>query len=270
MAEDESHRKFNIEFQVCDHKYFIERGIYYWARAYSRQLQGGVKYVHLRPVVSIFLTDFHNPAKLGGLYERQADRIHQSFSIRSDELPEVVLTDHLSLHFLQLPKMIDASSLAEVCPQLADWLTYFGYPHKTTEADMESTTASNMCIASAFGDYRTFHLDQDLRLLAENAEFSQQDTLAYGESCEARGKADGKVEGLAEGEAKGKAEGKAEGLAEGEAKGKAEGKAEGLVEGVAKGKAEIVVNMLREGLSIDFVANLTGFSEEEIKDISKK
>ena len=142
--------------------------------------------------------------------------------------------------------MIDASSLAEVCPQLADWLTYFGYPHKTTEADMESTTASNMCIASAFGDYRTFHLDQDLRLLAENAEFSQQDTLAYGESCEARGKADGKVEGLAEGEAKGVAKGKAE------------------------GKAEIVVNMLREGLSIDFVANLTGFSEEEIKDISKK
>ncbi|MDD3586535.1 MAG: hypothetical protein PHQ75_05085 [Thermoguttaceae bacterium] len=158
--------------------------------------------------------------------------------------------------------MIDASSLAEVCPQLADWLTYFGYPHKTTEADMESTTASNMCIASAFGDYRTFHLDQDLRLLAENAEFSQQDTLAYGESCEARGKADGKVEG------------KAEGLVEGEARGVAKGKAEGLVEGeargVAKGKAEIVVNMLREGLSIDFVANLTGFSEEEIKDISKK
>ena len=213
-----------------------------------------MKYVHLRPVVSIFLTDFHNPAKLGGLYERQADRIHQSFSIRSDELPEVVLTDHLSLHFLQLPKMIDASSLAEVCPQLADWLTYFGYPHKTTEADMESTTASNMCIASAFGDYRTFHLDQDLRLLAENAEFSQQDTLAYGESCEARGKADGKVEG--------KAEGKAEGLVEGEARGVAKGKAEG--------KAEIVVNMLREGLSIDLVAKLTGFSEEEIKDISKK
>ncbi|MDD3587977.1 MAG: hypothetical protein PHQ75_12420, partial [Thermoguttaceae bacterium] len=77
---------------------------------------------------------------------------------------------------------------------------------------------------------RTFHLDQDLRLLAENAEFSQQDTLAYGESCEARGKADGKVEG----------------------------------------KAEIAVNMLREGLSIDLVAKLTGFSEEEIKDISKK
>ena len=40
--------------------------------------------------------------------------------------------------------MIDASSLAEVCPQLADWLTYFGYPHKTTEAHAESTTKNNL------------------------------------------------------------------------------------------------------------------------------
>ena len=39
LAEDESQRKFNIEFQVWDHKYFIERGIYYWARVYSRQLE---------------------------------------------------------------------------------------------------------------------------------------------------------------------------------------------------------------------------------------
>ena len=42
--------------------------------------------------------------------------------------------------------MIDASSLAEVCPQLAPWLTWFGYPHKTAEADMESTAQNIFCI----------------------------------------------------------------------------------------------------------------------------
>ncbi len=31
LAEDENHRKFNIEFQVWNHKFFIERCLYYWA-----------------------------------------------------------------------------------------------------------------------------------------------------------------------------------------------------------------------------------------------
>lgn len=81
LAEDESQRKFNIEFQVWDHKYFIERGIYYWARVYSRQLEDSKQYRGLRPVVSILLTDFQNSVKFGGLYKQLANKIHQSFSM---------------------------------------------------------------------------------------------------------------------------------------------------------------------------------------------
>ena len=68
-----------------------------------------------------------------------------------------------------------------------------------------------------------------------------------------------------------KAEGLAEGLAEGEAKGKAEGLAEGKAEGLAEGKAEaqreMTINLLKKNIPIKTIVEVTGLSEEEIKNI---
>jgi predicted transposase/invertase (TIGR01784 family) len=68
-----------------------------------------------------------------------------------------------------------------------------------------------------------------------------------------------KLEGLFEGEAKGRAEGRAEG----EAKGRAEGEAKGR----AEGKTEIALNMLKKGLSIEDVAELTGLSLDYLRTL---
>ena len=97
------------------------------------------------------------------------------------------------------------------------------------------------------------------------------------------GVARGKAEGLAEGMEKGKAEGltegmikgKAEGLAEGMEKGKAEGKAEGLVEGMEKGLAQGIKEtqlstarkMLKLGMSVEEISEITGLTKEEIGNL---
>lgn len=47
-------------------------------------------------------------------------------------------------------------------------------------------------------------------------------------------------------------------------KGKAEGKAEGEKEGLTK----VAINALKKGLSVDFIMQLTGITEEEISDLS--
>ncbi|MEA5620195.1 flagellar assembly protein H, partial [Cronbergia sp. UHCC 0137] len=65
-------------------------------------------------------------------------------------------------------------------------------------------------------------------------------------------------------------EGKAEGIAEGIAKGKAEGKAEGIAKGKAEEKTLIALNMLRSGLSIDLIAQITGLSLEQIQKLQLK
>jgi predicted transposase YdaD len=83
----------------------------------------------------------------------------------------------------------------------------------------------------------------------------------------ARGRAEGKAEGLAEG--------KAEGLAEGMIKGKAEGIAEGMVKGKAEGKAEGIKEtqlstarkMLKLGMTIEEITEITGLTKEEIGNL---
>ncbi|WP_293668110.1 Rpn family recombination-promoting nuclease/putative transposase [uncultured Parabacteroides sp.] len=66
-------------------------------------------------------------------------------------------------------------------------------------------------------------------------------------------------------------EGRAEGLAEGRVEGRVEGLAEGRVEGLAEGHAEaqrqIAINLKKQGLSVDTIAQCTGLSPEEISSL---
>ena len=67
---------------------------------------------------------------------------------------------------------------------------------------------------------------------------------------------DGLTEGLAKGEAKGRAEGRAEGMAQGMAQGEAQGE--------ARAKAEMARSLLRMGLEVEKVSEVTGLSPEAI------
>ena len=55
-----------------------------------------------------------------------------------------------------------------------------------------------------------------------------------------------------------------------EAKGRAEGMAEGIAEGIAVGIVKVARKLLATGMTTDYVADATGLSKEEIKDIADK
>ena len=74
--------------------------------------------------------------------------------------------------------------------------------------------------------------------------------------------------GWIEGHADGRAEGKAEGLAEGKAEGLLEGKAEGLLEGKAESQRQIAINLKKQGISSEVIAQCTGLSIEDISALS--
>ena len=117
---------------------------------------------------------------------------------------------------------------------------------------MQKVTDKNPVVKAAFDSYQKFHLSPELRSVAESCERFHLDAEAYADSREA------------EGEAEGEARGKALGIIEGEARGEARGKAEGLTEG----KVNIAISLLEEGLSIEFIAKVTGLSPIEIKKLS--
>ena len=83
----------------------------------------------------------------------------------------------------------------------------------------------------------------------------------------ARGRAEGKAEGLAEGMEKGKAEGIAEGMIKGIVKGKAEGIAEGLAKGIKETQLSTARKMLKLGMSVEEISEITGLTKEEIGNL---
>jgi predicted transposase/invertase (TIGR01784 family) len=68
---------------------------------------------------------------------------------------------------------------------------------------------------------------------------------------------------------KGLLEGKQEGLLEGKQEGLLEGKQEGLLEGERAGKLKTAKAMFNKGLDVDFIAEVTGLSIEEIEQLKR-
>lgn len=77
----------------------------------------------------------------------------------------------------------------------------------------------------------------------------------------------GRLEGRAEGREEGRAEGREEGRAEGREEGRAEGREEGREIGRQEGRAEAARKMKDKGLPHDLIAELTGFSLEEVEKL---
>ncbi len=236
LVEDEIRRKFHIEVQVLREDAFIERCIYYNSKVYSRQLVKGEEYQDLKPVISIVLTAYdlfpHN------------DRLHTSFMMMARENPGQILSDHLQLHFLQLPKGSSDKRGNDVECSLLQWLKFFSYPSGMDEEEYRSLGKEDEGLKMAIQVFDTFQSDPVLRDLAERREKFLLDVASSRNSAIRRARAEGLAEGLAEGRAKGIAEGRAEGRAEGIAEGRAEGIAEGRAEGIAEGRAKEKIRSL--------------------------
>ena len=96
-AVDNSGRQYDIEVQSTGDYHFRARSLYYWAKLYVSQLNEGEVYKSLKPAICINVLDF-------SLLE-YIKRPHSCFMLHDIIEPENVLTDHLMLHFLELPKL---------------------------------------------------------------------------------------------------------------------------------------------------------------------
>jgi predicted transposase/invertase (TIGR01784 family) len=72
---------------------------------------------------------------------------------------------------------------------------------------------------------------------------------------------------LEEGIARGRAEGKAEGLAEGKAEGLAEGMIKGKAQGIKENQLSTARKMLKLGMSIEEISEITDLTKEEISSL---
>ena len=171
----------NIEMQVKDYYNTIERSLFYVTGIYHENLQLGIDYKEAPKSISIWITDynvfeegpFHEKAKLKREYEN------------------IVLTDKLELHYIQLTKFREKCK--RISNKLEEWLSFIKYD------DLEEIhMIENENIKKAEEEFEYLTGDEEIRRLAFLRELSIMDEK------DALSKA--KKEGIAEGLEKGKEE----------------------------------------------------------------
>jgi predicted transposase/invertase (TIGR01784 family) len=91
----EDNTKLNIEVQLRNLGNMDRRSLFYWSREYTKSLEAGQDYLELPDVVAINIVNFEF-FPTGGF--------HTSFHLREDRDKELILTEALEIHFLDMVK----------------------------------------------------------------------------------------------------------------------------------------------------------------------
>lgn len=112
IATLDNKTKVNIEMQVKDYYNTIERSIFYSTGLYHENLEAGEDYIDIPRSISIWITDY-NVFEEGSFHEKA--RLKRDYE-------NIVLTDRLELHYIQLPKFKEKCK--RISNELEEWLTF--------------------------------------------------------------------------------------------------------------------------------------------------
>lgn len=279
------YNNIDIEMQVVKSEYIADRILWYWSKMYAGSLDKGESYNSTKRAICILLADFN----LENL--KDISKFHTIWNIREEKYRNMILTDKLEIHIIELEKLENNINLEDF-KSLLEWCEFIKDPGKVGNSIMEE----NIYIKRAREELEKISQDDRERRLAELRDKAIMDEIAIRDSGfkegyeegkasgikagieaglregKSKGLKQGKEQGIQEGKAQGLQEGKAQGLQEGKAQGLQEGKEQGLKEGKVQGKKEsqieIAKNMLKENMDIAIISKLTGLSEVEIKELN--
>ena len=181
-ARDSNGRWINIEIQIDNDGSYANRSLYYWAKNYAGQLGSGEGYGKLNPAVCINLLDFEIFPQLPGY--------HSCFQVTEVEQPEYILSEHLQIHFIELPKN-QLQSTDQVTNDLDRWCYYFEHEGSVEEEEMTVLLNENQALDRAHRVYRDFTANAELMDMAEAREKWLKDMNTKLRTAEQRGKDEG-------------------------------------------------------------------------------
>lgn len=154
LARDPSGQAFEVEMQVRGQEFWPARALYYLAKVYGDQLKKGEDYGELMPVIGIHLLNFEwSPLPKARWY----------FTLRDDEMHDVVLTHALQLHMVELSKA-EKLRTGQAGPNSVfdDWVDFF--THWNEEKIM--ATITHEPIKQALAELQRLSGDEDSRRAA--------------------------------------------------------------------------------------------------------
>ena len=215
----------NIEMQVTKSEYIAERILWYWSKLYAGSIEKGEGYNSTKKAICILIADF----KLEKL--KEIEKYHTKWNIREEEYKNIILTDRLELHIIELEKLERRNNKSKEEEELLNWCKFIKFPEKVEE----SIIMKNEEIKKAKEQLDKISQDKKERRLAELREKAIKDEMAIRDS----GYNEGRKEGIEEGLKKGK-------------------KAE---------KKSIAQNMLEMKIDKKTISKVTGLTIDEIDNI---
>ena len=176
-----------IEIQRVGNQSFVYRSLYYWAKSYVSNLRNNEKYNDLKQVIVINILDFN---LLKGI-----DKEHSCYVIKELETNHI-LTNHLEMHFLELPKYL--SNESKLIDELYAWF-YFLTTKEKMEDIMEMLVKKNPIMKEVYDEYNKFVNTKDLFDNYTEYEKNYFDILALNEE-RIKGREEGLKEGIEKGE----------------------------------------------------------------------
>ena len=231
----------NIEMQVTKSEYIAERILWYWSKLYAWSIEKGEGYNSTKKAICILIADF----KLEKL--KEIEKYHTKWNIREEEYKNIILTDRLELHIIELEKLERRNNKSKEEEELLNWCKFIKFPEKVEE----SIIMKNEEIKKAKEQLDKISQDKKERRLAELREKAIKDEMAIRDS----GYNEGRKEGIEIG------------LQQGIHRGIELGKEEGLKKGKKAEKKSIAQNMLEMKIDKETISKVTGLTMDEIENM---
>lgn len=231
--------KIDIEMQRSDDVNHIKRTSFYGAKMLSEQLQLGEAYDNLKPVEIIYITDFNF---LKG-------KRYKTSTLTVDEIDrDEVIMNELRFHYIELPKFRESNP--DMSNKLNQWLAFIDDQNKEW-----------MSMAKDFNKSVSKAMDEFDRLVAKEAEKYTEEGRERFLMDMASIKYNTFNKGLNEGIQKGIEQGIQQGVEQGVEK--------GIEQGEEQATRKHIISMLKKGLDIGLVSEITGVSQEKIQEIKE-
>ena len=276
LAENSKGELFIIEVQNNDEYAYFQRMLFGVSKLVTEYINRGEGYQNIRKIYSVNIVYFDLGQGKDYLYHGKTEflgvntgEILNLSPFQRQKFKVDVVSELYPEYFIL--KVNDFKG--EPNTPLEEWIYYLSTGDITNESTAPGLNEARKKLELALMSkdelsayYR--HLDNTV-ILKDNIYTSRGEGML-------EGRAMGRQEGIQEGLEKGLKKGREEGLAEGMKKGREEGVAEGLkkgreegvAEGMKKGREEtirnIVENLRSSGASVEYIADVTGLTIEEI------
>ena len=107
--------KVNIEVQLRNQGNFDRRSLFYWSKEYTKGIKAGQNYVKLPAVITINIIGFEF---------LETENFHTVFHLREDTEKDIILTDILEIHFINMVKWKKRVKIDIVNEPLHRWLAW--------------------------------------------------------------------------------------------------------------------------------------------------